>query len=189
MCRQPISRPHFIQTFLPPAAMLYVDRLVAQNSCLCNIWRHAGGQIHKPWEKAALFPYKAAIHPLPCSSPAPRPGVGGIYRERSASSVFLIRNSACRRDSGPSRLRWGEMDERRQLRFNAPRRGRLFKLLRRVSVTAADVTTLLPHHCRRGRLLPRLGEPGDGRIRLVALENPSSLSCPSPPADVGIRKL
>lgn len=65
-----------------PAAVLYTDHLVAQSSCLCNIWRHAGGQIHKPWEKAVLFPYKAAIHPLPCSSPAPRLGVGG-YLQRA----------------------------------------------------------------------------------------------------------
>lgn len=65
-----------------PAAVLHTDHSVAQSSCLCNIWRHAGGQIHKPWEKAVLFPYKAAIHPLPCSSPAPRPGVGG-YLQRA----------------------------------------------------------------------------------------------------------
>lgn len=72
---------------LPPAAMLLMHRWGAQSSCCWNIWRHAGGQIHKPWEKAALLPYKAAIHPLPCSSPAPRPGVGG-YLQRALGQAW-----------------------------------------------------------------------------------------------------
>lgn len=155
MCRQIISHPHFLQTFLPPAAMFHVDRWGAQSSCWWNIWHHAGGQIHKPWEKAALLPYKAASHPLPCSSPAPRPGWGGIYRERSAGLVFLIRSSACRRDSGPSRLRWGKMDEWRQLRCSEHRWGC------RVFVPAADSRTHLLRPCSCGRWLFHLGEPGD----------------------------
>lgn len=49
--------------------------------------------------KAVLCPYKAAIHPLPSSSPAPFLSLSqtwGIFRESASASLpFLIRSSAC----------------------------------------------------------------------------------------------
>lgn len=126
-----------------PAAVLHTDHSVAQSSCLCNIWRHAGGQIHKPWEKAVLFPYKAAIHPLPCSSPAPRPGVGG-YLQRAPRPAWhsLLGAQLVSRTAVHLGSDGGKTDELR-LRFETHGRDLLFKLLCRVSVAAADVTTLV----------------------------------------------
>lgn len=49
--------------------------------------------------KAVLCPYKAAIHPLPSSSPVPFLSLSqtwGIFRESASASLpFLIRSSAC----------------------------------------------------------------------------------------------
>lgn len=71
------------------------------------------------------------------------------------------------------------MDERLQLRFNAHGRDLLFKRLCGAFITAADGDDLHP----------TWEHAGDRRTSLVILENPSWLSLPSPPTDVGMRKL
>lgn len=133
---------------LTPAAVPYPDHLVAQSSCLCNIWRHAGGQIHKPWEKAVLFPYKAAIHPLPCSSPAPRLGVGG-YLQRAPRPAWhsLLGAQLVSRTA----VHLGPDGGRRTSFGSALRRDQLFCLNScAVFITTADVTRLVLPHCSRG---------------------------------------
>lgn len=59
------------RTLFTLTALHQLHLLVVLRSRLCVAWLGARGSAPQTLGKAVLCPYKAAIHPLPSSSPAP----------------------------------------------------------------------------------------------------------------------
>lgn len=101
----------------PPPVLISLQRFSHRQQCsTCTAWWRRAAV----WVTSGVTPEVRSTNPgkkqlflhirlrsirFPVPPQPPEPGRGGIYREPSAASVFLIRSSACRRDSGPSRLR------------------------------------------------------------------------------------